>query len=128
MLLRQFASVGGFLVALVLFCKDLFELLGLVFCNQPVHRSGIVAYEEIFAATVAPEGSHLLETGDFLTAALLYSHRSHLSLLRSAGCSVVGNPPGQAKRKLSSDARASPPLLSGTISNSITVTSRRYTP
>ena len=43
MLLRQFDSVGVFLVALVLFCKDLLEPLCLLFCNPFIDRRGIVA-------------------------------------------------------------------------------------
>ena len=50
MLLRQFDSVGVFLVALVLFCKDLFKPLCLFFCNLLIHRRGIVADKELFAA------------------------------------------------------------------------------
>jgi hypothetical protein len=91
-----------FLVALVLFGKDLFQPLRLLFRNPPVHRRGQMAYKEIFAAPVTTEGSHLQEAYSFLTAALLYRYRPHLSLQRSAGCSVVGHPPGQAKRKLGS--------------------------
>jgi hypothetical protein len=50
LLLRQFDSVGVFLVALVLFGKDLFQPLCLLLCNPLVHRRRIVAYEELFAA------------------------------------------------------------------------------
>src|SRR6266853_4432186 len=79
-LFRQFDSVGMFLVALVLFGKNLFQPLCLLFCNPFIDRRGIVAYEEIFAANLTPEGSHLQETYSLLAATLLYSHCLHLSL------------------------------------------------
>src|ERR1700730_299824 len=67
-----------FFIALVLFGKDLFQPLCLLFCNPPVCRRGLVAYEELLAAAVTPEGPHLLETYCFLSATLLDRHRPHL--------------------------------------------------
>jgi hypothetical protein len=51
-----------FFIALVLFGKDLFQPLRLLFSNLPIHRRGIVAYKELLATTVTPEGSHFLQT------------------------------------------------------------------
>jgi hypothetical protein len=81
---RQFDSVGMFLVALVLFGKNLFEPFRLLFRNQHIHRRGIVAYKEILAANVTLEGSHLLETYGFLSATLLYGHCLHVLFLGSS--------------------------------------------
>jgi hypothetical protein len=71
MLLGQFDSVGVFLVALVLFCKDLLEPLCLLFCNPFIDRRGIVADKKLLATTVTPQPPHLLETYSFLAASLL---------------------------------------------------------
>jgi hypothetical protein len=38
----------------------------------------MVAYEELLATTVTPEGPHLLETCRFLSTTLFYRHRPHL--------------------------------------------------
>ena len=77
-LVRQFDSVWVFLISLVLFGKNLFQPLCLFFCNPLIHPCGIVAYEELFATKVTPEGSHLLETCCLLSTTLLYRHRYHL--------------------------------------------------
>jgi hypothetical protein len=76
MLLRQFDSVGVFLVALVLFCKDLFQPLCLLLRNPSIHRSGIVAQDELLTAAITPERRHLLQPSSFLSATLLYGHCS----------------------------------------------------
>jgi hypothetical protein len=77
-LVRQFDSVWVFLISLVLFGKNLFQPLCLFLCNPRIHPCGIVAYEELFAAKITPESSHLLETCCLLSATLLYRHRYHL--------------------------------------------------
>jgi hypothetical protein len=77
-LFRQFDSVWVFLISFVLFGKDLFQPFCLLFCNPPIHRRGMVAYEELFAATVTSEVPHLLETYCVLSATLLYRHCPHL--------------------------------------------------
>ena len=51
-LVRQFDSVWVFLISLVLFGKNLFQPLCLFLCNPLIHPRGIVAYEELFAATL----------------------------------------------------------------------------
>jgi hypothetical protein len=45
-LFRQFDSVGVFLIALVLFGKNLFQPLCLLFCNPLINRRGLMAYEK----------------------------------------------------------------------------------
>jgi hypothetical protein len=77
-LVRQFDSVWVFLISLVLFGKNLFQPLCLFLCNPLIHPCGIVAYEELFAAKITPESSHLLETCCLLSASLLYRYRYHL--------------------------------------------------
>src|ERR1700730_2399529 len=74
-----------FLIALVLFGKNLFQPLCLPFshplmpfCHPLIRRHETMTYEELLAAAVAPEGPHLLETYCFLLATLLYRHRPHL--------------------------------------------------
>jgi hypothetical protein len=75
----QFDSVGVFLIALVLFGKNFFEPLCLLFCNPFIHRRRMMAYEELLAATVTPKDAHFLEISSFLSAlSLLYRHRPHL--------------------------------------------------
>src|ERR1700730_4394529 len=77
-LVRQFDSVGMFLIALMLFGKDLFQPLCLPFCRPLIRRPGTMTYEELLAAAVTPEGSHLLETYCVLSATLLDRHCPHL--------------------------------------------------
>jgi hypothetical protein len=54
MLVRQFDSVGVFLVALVLFSKHLFQPPCLLLRNPFIHRSGTVAQDELLAAAITP--------------------------------------------------------------------------
>jgi hypothetical protein len=56
-LVREFDSVRVFLITFVLLGEDFVEPLRLFFCNFRVHRRGIVDYEELFAAAVAPQRS-----------------------------------------------------------------------
>ena len=80
-LVRQFDSVGVLPVALVLFRQDFFEPPCLLFGNPLIHGLRLVADDELLAAAVAPECSHLLEPCGFLAAALLYCYRSHILIL-----------------------------------------------
>jgi hypothetical protein len=67
-LVRQFDSVRVFPIALVLVRQNFFKPLCLPFCNLPVCRLWLVANDELLAATIAPDCSHLLEGYRFLTA------------------------------------------------------------
>ena len=77
-LVRQFDSVGVLPVALVFFRQDSFKPLCLLFSNPHVRRFWVVADEELFAATVTPECSHLLEAYRFLATTLFYCYRPHV--------------------------------------------------
>jgi hypothetical protein len=77
-LVWQFDSVWVFHISLVLFGKNPFQPLCLFFCNPLIYPCGIVADEELFAAKITPESSHLLETCCLLSATLLYRYRYHL--------------------------------------------------
>ena len=77
-LVRQFDSVGVVPVALVFFRQDSFKPLCLLFSNPHVRRFWVVADEELFAATVTPECSHLLEAYRFLATTLFYCYRPHV--------------------------------------------------
>ena len=55
-----------------------FPATSLVFLQPTYPPKRDCGHKEILAATVTPERAHLLETGYFLTAALLYRHCSHL--------------------------------------------------
>jgi hypothetical protein len=88
---RQFDSVGMFLVALVLFRKDLFEPMCLFVSEPLIHKCGIVTYDEFFAASFTPERSHFLETHCFFSVhRLLYCHSLHL-LSFSDSFAAAGN-------------------------------------
>jgi hypothetical protein len=76
-LVRQFDSVGMFPVTLVLVSQDLFEPLCLLFCCPHIYGLGVVANEELLAATLAAQCSHLLEPDGFFPAAFSDCHRSH---------------------------------------------------
>ena len=69
------------LVALVLFRQDFFQPLCLLFCKPLIHRFRVVADEELLAATVTPERSHLLKAGCSLAATLFYRHCLHVLIL-----------------------------------------------
>jgi len=69
------------LIALVLFRQNFFQPLCLLFCNPFIYGLWVVADEELLAATVTPERSHLLETHGFLAATLFYRHRPHVLIL-----------------------------------------------
>src|SRR6267143_5576778 len=69
------------LVALVLFRQDLFQPLCLLFCDPLIYRFWVVADEELLAAAVTPERSHLLEAYGFLAATLFYRHCLHVLIL-----------------------------------------------
>ena len=68
-------------VALVLFCQDFFEPPCLLFGNPLIHGLWRVADDELLAAAVAPERSHLLEACSFLSAALFHCYRPHGPIL-----------------------------------------------
>jgi hypothetical protein len=78
---RQFDSVCVLSIALVLFCKHPFQPLCLFFGNPFIYRLWVMPDEELLAATVAPERSHLLEACCFLVATLFYRYRPHLLIL-----------------------------------------------
>ena len=80
-LFRQLDSVGVLPVALVLFRQNFFKPLCLLFCNPLIYRLWVVADEELLAATVTPECSHLLEAYRFLAATLFYCYRPHVLIL-----------------------------------------------
>jgi len=80
-LVRQFDSVGVLFIALVLFRQDFFQPLCLLFCNPLIYRLWVVADEELFAATVTPECSHLLEADCFLAATFFDRYRPHILIL-----------------------------------------------
>src|ERR1700686_2865990 len=76
---RQFYSVSMFLVALVLFCKNLFEPACLFFGNPLIRECRIVTNDKFLAATVTPERSHFPQVGCFLSyLPFLYSPGLHL--------------------------------------------------
>ena len=80
-LVRQFDSVEVLPVALVFFRQDSFKPLCLLFSNPHVRRFWVVADKELFAATVTPECSHLLEACRFLATTLFYCYRPHVLIL-----------------------------------------------
>src|SRR6266853_4716774 len=109
MLLRQFDSVGVFLVALVLFCNDLLEPLCSLSATPLSTDAGLWPIKNS-----SPQLSHLSVPISwkptvfsrllfFIATAFIY--RSKFLAAHVGSCQ-----PGQAKRKLSSDARASPPF------------------
>lgn len=49
-----------FFVPFVFIGEDFFEPVSLLFCNLHIYRLGTVAYEELLATLVAPEGPHFL--------------------------------------------------------------------
>ena len=57
-----------FLVALVLFSKNLFEPMCLSLSEPLIYERGIVTYDELLATALTPERSHFLETRRFLWA------------------------------------------------------------
>jgi hypothetical protein len=67
--------------ALVLFRQDFFEPPCLLFGNPLIHGLRRVADDELLAAAVAPESSHLLEACSFLSAALFHCYRPHVPIL-----------------------------------------------
>src|SRR5437868_11874545 len=67
-----------FLIALVLFSKDLFQPLRLLFCHLFIRRRGRMTYKEVLTANITPERPHLLEASCFLPASLLYRYCLHL--------------------------------------------------
>ena len=69
------------LLALVLFRQSFFQPVRLLLCSPLVYRLWIVADEELLAATVTPERSHLLEACCCLAATLFYRHRPHILIL-----------------------------------------------
>ena len=71
-LVRQFDSVGVLLITLVLFRQDFFKPLCLLFRNPIVYRFWVVADEELLAAMVTPQDSHLLKADRFLAATFSY--------------------------------------------------------
>jgi hypothetical protein len=80
-LIGQFDSVGVLPVALVLFRQDFFEPPCLLLGNLLIRGLRIVADDELLAAAVAPERSHLLEPNRFLSAALFNCYRPHVAIL-----------------------------------------------
>jgi hypothetical protein len=68
-------------VALVLFRENLLKPLSLLLGNPLIRRLRIVTDDELLAAAVAPERSHLLEACSFLSAALLHCYRPHVPIL-----------------------------------------------
>ena len=59
----QFDLIRMFLVTLVLVSKYLFEPICLLVCNPAVNQLRMVMNHELLAATVTPQGPHLLEVG-----------------------------------------------------------------
>jgi hypothetical protein len=86
---RQFDSVGVLPFALVLFRQDFFEPPCLLFGKPLIHGLRRVADDELLAAAVAPERSHLLEACSFLSAALFHRYRPHFPIL--VGNSIDGH-------------------------------------
>ena len=80
-LVGQHDSVGVLLITLVLVRQNFFKPLCLPFCNPHIYRLRVVAYEELLAATVTPERSHLLEAYCFFAATLSYRFRPHVLIL-----------------------------------------------
>ena len=76
-LVRQFDSVGVLLITLVLFRQNFFKPLGLLFRDPLVYRFWVVADEELLAAMVTPQDSHLLKADRFLAATFSYRNCSH---------------------------------------------------
>src|SRR5580704_3301037 len=80
-LVRKFDSVRMLFIASVIFRQHFFQPLRLFCCNRVICRFWVVTYEELLAATVTSERSHLLGTYGFLAAALFYCHRPHFLIL-----------------------------------------------
>jgi hypothetical protein len=51
----QYDAVGVLLFAIVLFRKNLFEPMRLLFCAPFIRKCPLVTYHELFAATVTPD-------------------------------------------------------------------------
>jgi hypothetical protein len=67
------------LVALVIVRKNPFEPTSLFFSEPFIDQSWLVIDNELFAATVTPNGAHFLQTHCFLPAlTLLYRNCTHL--------------------------------------------------
>ena len=73
--------VGVLPVAVVLFRQNFLQPFCVLFCKPLVYRLRVVADEELLAATVAPEDSHLLEAYGFLAATLFYCYCTHVLIL-----------------------------------------------
>ena len=71
-----------------------FKPLCLLFSNSLVRQVWVVADDELFAAAVAPEYSHLLEACRLLWAVLFYCHRLHVLILDGWAIVLAGSRAG----------------------------------
>ena len=79
-----------YLIALVLFGKDLFQPLRLLFSNLLIHRHGIVTYKELLATTVFARGSFSLSRSEEFRASLVgIADTSRVESRDSNGCYFV---------------------------------------
>src|SRR5438309_2143045 len=62
----QLDSVGVLFIAVMFFGKDLFEPVCLFFSDPFVHELGLMTDDELLAASLTPDGTHLLEASRFL--------------------------------------------------------------
>jgi len=74
------------LVALVFFGQYFFKPFCLLFRTLLVYRFWMMADEELLAATVTPEGSHLLKAYGSFAATLFYGDGLHVLILDHIDC------------------------------------------